>query len=344
MPAMKGITVRIDAELHAEIKAYLEENGMTMGEFIALAAQDELYPRSPGLDPELQAEVQAHLEGSEMTTSEFIAQAVQNELHPKTPELEVNSMEKEPMRTLAFQVPESLFQRVKQYLERNHMTQKQFVLGLIEDELDKDEELLRKEQEEAQEAEEEEQVEGFSEDVGAPMSEDGPEVEYGDEQEETPAVGDSEGGFDDPDEDESEQVFSEDEQEYAEDSEQDFIEAESDAYLEEEEQDEGLSGDVEAPVDEDGPEVEYDDEQEEAPAVGDSESGFDEPDEDDIEQEVSEDEQTAAEFSGPEYVEGELGAAVEVAHNIDPGEDEQPVFPESDEEEEQEYGGMEMSM
>ena len=45
----------------------------------------------------------------------------------------------ERMRTLAFQVPDSLFQRVKAYLERNHMTQKQFVVGLIEAELEQDE-------------------------------------------------------------------------------------------------------------------------------------------------------------------------------------------------------------
>ena len=42
----------------------------------------------------------------------------------------------ERMRTLAFQVPDSLFQRVKAYLERNHLTQKQFVIGLIEAELE----------------------------------------------------------------------------------------------------------------------------------------------------------------------------------------------------------------
>ncbi|MFR2064439.1 hypothetical protein [Hominenteromicrobium sp.] len=45
----------------------------------------------------------------------------------------------ERMRTLAFQVPDSLFQRVKAYLERNHMTQKQFVVGLIEAELEQNE-------------------------------------------------------------------------------------------------------------------------------------------------------------------------------------------------------------
>ena len=99
MPEMKGITVKIPADLHAEVKAYLEAHGMTMGE--------------------------------------FIAQAVDNELHPKIQMTQEEPMER--MRTLAFQVPDSLFQRVKAYLERNHMTQKQFVIGLIESEIEQDE-------------------------------------------------------------------------------------------------------------------------------------------------------------------------------------------------------------
>lgn len=81
MPEMKGITVKIPADLHAEVKAYLEAHGMTMGE--------------------------------------FIAQAVDHELHPKLEIKEEQSMER--MRTLAFQVPDSLFQRVKAYLERNQV-------------------------------------------------------------------------------------------------------------------------------------------------------------------------------------------------------------------------------
>ena len=32
---MKGITVKIPADLHAEVKAYLEAHGMTMGELKA---------------------------------------------------------------------------------------------------------------------------------------------------------------------------------------------------------------------------------------------------------------------------------------------------------------------
>lgn len=40
--------------------------------------------------------------------------------------------------TLAFQVPEELFQKIKDYLQRNNMTQKDFVIGLIETEIDRD--------------------------------------------------------------------------------------------------------------------------------------------------------------------------------------------------------------
>lgn len=63
----KGITVKIDADLHAEIKEYIESQGMTM--------------------------------------AQFIEKAVDNELHPKfNNNMEENNMEK--MRTLAFQVPD----------------------------------------------------------------------------------------------------------------------------------------------------------------------------------------------------------------------------------------------
>jgi hypothetical protein len=116
LPEMKGITVKIPADLHAEVKAYLEAHGMTMGE--------------------------------------FITQAVDNELHPK---IQITQEDKnmERMRTLAFQVPDSLFQRVKAYLERNHMTQKQFVIGLIESEIEQDEAQYQASHPEEQEDEEE---------------------------------------------------------------------------------------------------------------------------------------------------------------------------------------------
>ena len=94
----KGITVKIDADLHAQVKAYIESRGMTMAEFITVACDDLL--------------------------------------HPKIAEKEEKKMEN--MRTVAFQVPDSLFQRIKDYLQRNNMTQRQFLLGLIEAELDRD--------------------------------------------------------------------------------------------------------------------------------------------------------------------------------------------------------------
>ena len=96
--AKKGITVKVDAGLHAEVSAYIREHGMTMSEFVALA--------------------------------------LDNELHPKITEKEGNNMAN--TRTVAFQVPEEMFQRIKDYLHRNNMTQKQFLLGLIERELDRE--------------------------------------------------------------------------------------------------------------------------------------------------------------------------------------------------------------
>lgn len=94
----KGITVKIDAGLHAEVRQYIEQHSMTMAEFITLALDDEL--------------------------------------HPKFNQKEGSNMEN--MRTLAFQVPEDLFQRIKDYLHRNNMSQKEFVIGLIEDELERE--------------------------------------------------------------------------------------------------------------------------------------------------------------------------------------------------------------
>ena len=59
---------------------------------------------------------------------------LQDELHPKF--AEEKSMGN--MRTLAFQVPEELFRKIKDYLQRNNLTQKEFVIGLIENEIERD--------------------------------------------------------------------------------------------------------------------------------------------------------------------------------------------------------------
>lgn len=94
----KGITVRIDANLHAQVSQYLRDHSMTMAELVSRALDDEL--------------------------------------HPKTQMKEGNTMAN--TRTIAVQVPEDLFQRIKDYLQRNNMTQRQFLLGLIEDELERE--------------------------------------------------------------------------------------------------------------------------------------------------------------------------------------------------------------
>ena len=132
----KGITVKIDADLHAEVREYIEQHGMTMAEFITLA--------------------------------------VDNELHPKYQNKEEKNMGN--MRTMAFQVPEELFQRIKGYLQRNNMSQKQFVLGLIETELDREQAqrsgVTEDQQTEAvdgtgeEETEDEDETEGFGMSMG----------------------------------------------------------------------------------------------------------------------------------------------------------------------------------
>lgn len=62
--------------------------------------------------------------------------ALQNELQPKLNILENKNMGS--MKTLAFQVLEELFQKIKDYLQHNNMTQKQFVIGLLKNEIERD--------------------------------------------------------------------------------------------------------------------------------------------------------------------------------------------------------------
>ncbi|MBR1383852.1 MAG: hypothetical protein IJ555_08600 [Ruminococcus sp.] len=92
----KGITVKVDAELHAQVREYIEAHGMTMADFVAQALDNELHPRIQ--------------EGQNMSN----------------------------MRTMAFQIPQEMFDEIKDYLNRHHMKQKDFVLGLIRAELDRD--------------------------------------------------------------------------------------------------------------------------------------------------------------------------------------------------------------
>ena len=119
-------------------------------------------------DIDEEIEVRQYLEQHSMTMADFVTMALQDELHPKIEQKEEKSMEK--MRTLAFQVPEDLFQRIKDYLHRNNMTQRQFVIGLIENEIEESEEELEDEElTEDEESEEEELTEDEEETEGMVM-------------------------------------------------------------------------------------------------------------------------------------------------------------------------------
>ena len=141
----KGITVKIDADLHAQVKQYIEENGITMAEFVSKALDDEL--------------------------------------HPKTTIKEEKYMGN--MRTMAFQVPEDLFLQIKDYLDRHHMTQKQFVLGLIQDELDRDyeEQQAMAEKQQSEDEPDEDEDEDLDETEDEDLSEEDEESEDEDEDE-----------------------------------------------------------------------------------------------------------------------------------------------------------------
>lgn len=167
----KGITVKVDAGLHAEVSAYIREHGMTMSEFVALA--------------------------------------LDNELHPKITEKEGNNMAN--TRTVAFQVPEEMFQRIKDYLQRNNMTQKQFLLGLIERELDREQSVREGENGEFErENEQDEEEPDYSEkDAVDDFEGDSDEDEFEDESEDEYDEEDSE--FDDEESDDED--FDDDEAE-----------------------------------------------------------------------------------------------------------------------------------
>lgn len=120
----KGITVKIDAGLHAQVKEFIEANGMTMAEFVSKALDDELHPK-------MQIKEEKYMGA---------------------------------MRTMAFQVPQELFDQIKDYLERHNMTQKQFVIGLIQAELDRDQAMQEGMTENEPVEETEEEDEGLSED------------------------------------------------------------------------------------------------------------------------------------------------------------------------------------
>ena len=87
------------------------------------------------IDTALHMRVRQEQERSGQTLSEFVEQLITDYYKMK----EGTKMTGD-MRTMAIQLPEELFERLKAYLKRNNLKQKQFIIGLIEDALEQDEE------------------------------------------------------------------------------------------------------------------------------------------------------------------------------------------------------------
>ena len=87
------------------------------------------------IDTALHARVRLEQEQSGKTLSEYVEQLIQNYYNMKE-----NIKMTGDMRTMAIQLPEELFERLKAYLKKNNLKQKQFIIGLIEDALEQDEE------------------------------------------------------------------------------------------------------------------------------------------------------------------------------------------------------------
>ena len=87
------------------------------------------------IDTALHMRVRQEQERSGQTLSEYVEQLIQNYYDMKE-----NKKMTGDMRTMAIQLPEELFERLKAYLKKNNLKQKQFIIGLIEDALEQDEE------------------------------------------------------------------------------------------------------------------------------------------------------------------------------------------------------------
>ena len=87
------------------------------------------------IDTALHGRVRQEQEQSGKTLSEFVEQLITDYYKMK----EGTKMTGD-MRTMAIQLPEELFERLKAYLKKNNLKQKQFIIGLIEDALEEDEE------------------------------------------------------------------------------------------------------------------------------------------------------------------------------------------------------------
>ena len=94
---------------------------------------------------ELHAKVCGEREQREQTTSQYITELLM-EYYKMKENGGKTTMANNGSRTMAFQIPEELYQRIKQHLERESarsgrkVTQREFVLSLIEEALEQAEE------------------------------------------------------------------------------------------------------------------------------------------------------------------------------------------------------------
>ena len=144
---------------------------------------------------ELHEKVRAEIEEKETSTQIFIRQVIEEHFN----RLEGKGEESMERRTLAVQVTEELFQRVKWVVAKEGIKQKDFIIRIIEkaveeveakwQELDQPEEIEETDNlEEAEDTSEEEVVESAEEEMDAEISEDAEEEEIPESEEETEEI------------------------------------------------------------------------------------------------------------------------------------------------------------
>lgn len=144
---------------------------------------------------ELHEKVRAEIEEKETSTQIFIRQVIEEHFN----RLENKGEEGMEKRTLAVQVTEELFQRVKWAITKEGVKQKDFIIRIIEkaveeveakwQELDQPEEIEETDNlEEAEDTSEEEVVEAAEKEMNAEISEDAEEEEIPESEEETEEI------------------------------------------------------------------------------------------------------------------------------------------------------------
>ena len=144
---------------------------------------------------ELHEKVRAEIEEKETSTQIFIRQVIEEHFN----RLENKGEEGMEKRTLAVQVTEELFQRVKWAITKEGVKQKDFIIRIIEkaveeveakwQELDQSEEIEETDNlEEAEDTSEEEVVESAEKEMNAEISEDAEEEEIPESEGETEEI------------------------------------------------------------------------------------------------------------------------------------------------------------